>query len=172
MKWDGKILCYLKPLQLRFFWEWHGIEWTAEGTEETICVWKWKLRIQMPVGEEMLKKLQSMEQMKGSSCHVVQEILRLPNRKQSVAKGVSWGTEWSFSLISVCAKLEYLNQDTSAHICSWKEQASSLTPISLILPHLLLVTAARALGLGNTTWALSVAPEGKASGIAWLIENV
>lgn len=51
------------------------------------------------IGEEMLR-LQSMEQMRGSFCHVVQETLRFPNQNQSVAKGVSCGTEWSFSLIS------------------------------------------------------------------------
>lgn len=68
------------------------------------------------IGEEMLR-LQSMEQMRGSFCHVVQETLRFPNQNQSVAKGVSCGTEWSFSLITVCTRLEYLNQDTRAHIC-------------------------------------------------------
>lgn len=59
-------------------------------------------------GEEMLR-LQSIEQMKSSFCHVGQETLRLPNQNQSVAKVISCGTEWLFLLITVCTRLEYLN---------------------------------------------------------------
>lgn len=98
--------------------------------------------------------------MKGSFCHVVQKTLRLPNQNQTVAKGVSCGTEWLFLLIMVCTRLEYLNQDTSA---PERSKPALCTLISLILPCLLLVTTARVLRLGNSTWALS---EGKASGIA------
>lgn len=109
--------------------------------------------------EEMLR-LQSVEQMKGSFCHVMQETLRLPNQNQSVAKGVSCGTEWLFSLITVCIRLDYLNQLVSA---PERSKPALCTPISLILSCLLLVTTARVLRLRNSSWALS---EGKASGIA------
>lgn len=108
--------------------------------------------------EEMLR-LQSVEQMKGGFCHVMQETLSLPNQNQSVAKGVFCGTEWLFSLITVCTRLEYLNQLVSA---PERSKPALCTPISLILPCLFLVTTARVLRLGNSSWALS---EGKASGI-------
>ena len=52
-------------------------------------------------GAEILR-VQGLEQLNGSLCHVVLGLQGFPTETKSAAKGVTCGTEWSFSLITVC----------------------------------------------------------------------